>query len=448
MTEKRAKRGNGDGSKPKLRADGRWVSNLTVGLRPDGTAILQSVYGKTQAECMTKLRAARTELDNGTLSIGASPTLIAWLDHWLNDIAPTTKIQPRTLNEYRSKVDNYVRPHRIARKRLKNLQPEDIGAIYQSMREPQKAPAGSKLKDRPALSESTIAGLHRVLRRGLNVAIQRKKLTVNPAKLMDSPQVPAFRPNVLTTEEAKKLITKALSMEGGARWVLALTIGVRQSEALGVSWGDVNFEAEKMTIRNKLYKLPWKHGCAADGAEPVCGRKRGDGCTQRRDGGFFVGNPKSDAGARTVIMPMQLTESLRQHRKKQLGERGSNWAPFKMDTGEELDLVFSRDDGRPMDNRLDWSSWKKFLDEAGVPEVRVHDARHTAATTLLLLGVQPRVVMDILGWSQASMLTRYQHVLDEMKRDAADRIANLWAEDQPAASNVVSFDALRNRRAR
>lgn len=105
----------------------------------------------------------------------------------------------------------------------------------------------------------------------------------------------------------------------------------------------------------------------------------------------------------------------------------------------EHDLVFCRPNGQPISYRSDWQVWRDFLKAANVSDGRVHDDRHTAATALLLLGIDPRVVMKILGWSQMSMLTRYQHILDEMQDDVADKLsAHLESPSEPP-SNVISL---------
>jgi integrase len=76
----------------------------------------------------------------------------------------------------------------------------------------------------------------------------------------------------------------------------------------------------------------------------------------------------------------------------------------------------------------DYREWKALLRTAGVPDGRLHDARHTAATVLLVLGVPERTVMSVMGWSSTSMAARYQHVTDPIRRDVADRIGGLlWS---------------------
>jgi integrase len=91
--------------------------------------------------------------------------------------------------------------------------------------------------------------------------------------------------------------------------------------------------------------------------------------------------------------------------------------------------VFSGPTGRPIDPRADLRQWKTLLATAGVRDARLHDARHTAATMLLVQGVDSRTVMDLLGWSHITMTHRYQHVVDELRTEATARVAALlWGD--------------------
>jgi len=93
------------------------------------------------------------------------------------------------------------------------------------------------------------------------------------------------------------------------------------------------------------------------------------------------------------------------------------------------DFVWCQPDGRPIGASADWDDWQALLKAAGIRQVRVHDARHTAATLLLAQGVDQRVVMAILGHSQISMTFKYTHVLPEVMTDAAERIGRaLWGD--------------------
>ncbi|MPY81569.1 MAG: tyrosine-type recombinase/integrase [Actinophytocola sp.] len=105
------------------------------------------------------------------------------------------------------------------------------------------------------------------------------------------------------------------------------------------------------------------------------------------------------------------------HKGRQAVERehaGTEW--------HDGDWMFTQPNGKPLDPRADYAEWKEFLDEAGVREARLHDARHTAATVLLILDVQDRTAMDIMGWSSPAMKKRYMHVTDEIRRDVAGLI--------------------------
>jgi integrase len=103
--------------------------------------------------------------------------------------------------------------------------------------------------------------------------------------------------------------------------------------------------------------------------------------------------------------------------------------------------------GRPLPKHKDWETWKAILKDAEAPDVRLHDAWHLAATTMLLMGVDRRVVMSLMGWSQAVLLDRYQHVLDEMRQDAANRIEGaFWSADPTPPEGVIDLAARRRSR--
>ena len=228
----------------------------------------------------------------------------------------------------------------------------------------------------------------------------------------------------LTPDEAARLIDVASAQPGGARWSVALALGLRQGEALGLGWDVVNLDAGTLSVRRALQRHTAQHGCAG-----TCGRTRAADCPDRIGGGLVLVEPKSRAGRRRIALPRPLVDSLRDHRKRQVEQRlraGTIW--------QEHGLVFCQPNGRPIDSRKDWAEWKELLAEAGVRDARLHDARHTAATLLLVQGVNARTVMDVMGWTEARMLSRYQHVVDELRRDAADRMGEaLWptAEMRP-----------------
>lgn len=130
---------------------------------------------------------------------------------------------------------------------------------------------------------------------------------------------------------------------------------------------------------------------------------------------------KSKAGRRTIAIPAPLVELLRAHKEVQEQERiiaGSLW--------EDHGFVFTQPNGRPIGPKADHQAWKDLLEEAGVREARLHDARNTAATMLLVLNVRTRAVMDMMAWSSSSMAARYQHVTNDLRHDIASSLGGLF----------------------
>jgi integrase len=104
------------------------------------------------------------------------------------------------------------------------------------------------------------------------------------------------------------------------------------------------------------------------------------------------------------------------------------------DLWQETGYVFTTPTGKPVNPSTDYHAWKRLLTAAGVAERRLHDARHTAATVLLLLGVPERTVMSVMGWSSTAMAARYQHVGAVMRRGVADQVGGLlWT--RPATTD-------------
>jgi integrase len=131
---------------------------------------------------------------------------------------------------------------------------------------------------------------------------------------------------------------------------------------------------------------------------------------------------------RTIGLPDPLISLFKVHQRKQDAERQAACQLW-----QDKGYVFTKPDGNPLNPNTDYHEWKDLLREAGVRDARLHDARHTAATVLLILGVPTPTVMAIMGWSSASMAARYQHQIDSIRRDVADQVAGLlWdSSDEP-----------------
>jgi integrase len=376
------KRGNGEGAIYRD-ATGRWRAVLDLGYR-EGKRSRKYVSGQTRTEVAGKLRRLLDEQDAGftITSSEGSPTLEAWLAHWLDTIA-APRLRPSTLATYRGYVNNRIVPN-LGRHQLNKLQPEHLEKFYASLAE-------------EGLKAATIVHVHRILSRALKVAMQRGRVRRNVATLVQPPSIDREEIRPLTGEQARAVLAAAQGERNAARWSVALALGLRQGEALGLAWEAVDLDAGTLTVRQALQR--------------------------QSGGGLVLVPPKSRAGRRTIPIPDQLVQALRAHRDVQAVERtsaGTAWS--------EQGLVFVGPRGKPIDPSNDYQSWRRLLERAGVPPARLHDARHTAATLLLSQGVSARVVMELLGHSQISLtLGTYTHVVPALAREAADRMgAELW----------------------
>jgi integrase len=170
-----------------------------------------------------------------------------------------------------------------------------------------------------------------------------------------------------------------------------------------------------------VQQFVWQHGCPD--TKP-CGRKYGAHCPQRHDGGVVITDVKSRAGRRTVGIPHRLVLAIEQHREQQAVERAR-----AANLWREEGWVFTNHLGGPVHPTVDHESWKSLLRKANVRTARLHDARHTAATMLLVLKVPLPAVMEIMGWSDASVAKRYMHVPSEFLAAIAAQVGDLvWAE--------------------
>lgn len=150
---------------------------------------------------------------------------------------------------------------------------------------------------------------------------------------------------------------------------------------------------------------------STDDLEPDAPRRKG---SRRPTSRRRKAATKTEAGTRRFAIPEIFQPAIDAHRRQQATEQaaaGSKW--------EDHGLIVCTEFGRPIDRSRDWEEWCDILETCGIEHMPLHGLRHTAATILLALGVDRRIVMDILGWRDERMLARYQHVADELRRQAA-----------------------------
>jgi integrase len=417
--------------------DGRWHGRVTMGVRDDGTPDRRHVSSKDKAKVAAKVRRLERQRDDGVvIRPGRAWTVERWLTHWLENVAKPS-IRYKAYLNYRTAVYKHLIPG-LGAHRLDRIQPEHFEKLYARMQA-------------EGLKPGTAHQVHRTARTAFGEAFKRGYIVRNPVALAKPPRVEETEVVPFEADEIDRILALALNRRNGVRFIIALALGLRQGEALGLKWSRLHEPSRTLEVMKALQRQTWQHGCAdphACGAryhktKPCpknCSRHQGvcpppcradctrhaRWCPDRRGGGLVEVEVKSRAGRRGIALPDQLFSLIIEHRERQARERehaGTEW--------HEGGWMFTQPNGKPIDPRSDYHEWKALLREAGVREARLHDARHTAATTLLLLGVPERAVMDVMGWSNSTMVTRYAHVTARLRRDIADRLNTfLWAANE------------------
>jgi integrase len=158
-------------------------------------------------------------------------------------------------------------------------------------------------------STHTIRAVHRVLRSALNEAVRRRRLAGNPALIARPPRAEDVEVEPLSVEESRRVLAAAQHTLHPARWFIALSLGLRQGETLGLLWPDVDLDDGVLRIRRAAQRHTWDHGCSAADGSPSCGRKRGAECEHRTGGGLQLVEPKTKASKRTIVLPPPLVGS-------------------------------------------------------------------------------------------------------------------------------------------
>jgi len=370
-----AKRGNNEGSIYK-RADGRWAAALTL---PGGKR--RTLYGKTRQEVARKLTVAIRDRDTGVPVTPQRQTVGQFLQKWVEDsVRPT--VRPSTFERYEGIVTNHLVPS-IGRRTLHGLSPQDVQALYTG-------------KLNSGLSARSVEHLHAVLRRALGQALKWGLVARNVATLVDVPRPHRREVRPFSLEEARTLLEAIRGHRMEALYVLCLTVGLRQGEALGLRWEDVDLDGGTLQVRTAL---------------------------QRIDGTYRLVEPKTNRSRRTVALPETAAVALGAHHMRQQeakAQAGPNW--------EDWALVFATPRGTPLNRHNVTREFQTLLEQVGLPRQRFHDLRHTCASLLLAMNVQPRDVMEVLGHSQIGLtMNTYSHVMPPALRNAASRMDEILA---------------------
>jgi integrase len=242
----------------------------------------------------------------------------------------------------------------------------------------------------PRLAPTSVRYHLKVLRIALNKAVRWGLVARNVATLVDPPRVEHRDPRVLSPNEVLTLLKAARGESIQGLIVVAVSIGTRLGEALGLQWKDIDLDRREARITKALKRYKGQ--------------------------GLVLAETKSRRGRRSVMLPVITAEALREHRKYQGQLRraaGSEW--------QDTDFVFTASAGQPLDQRNVSRKFHRVLRQARLPRMRFHDLRHCCASLLLAQHVDPRVIMEILGHSRISVtMDMYAHVMPALIKEAAD----------------------------
>src|SRR5438034_1139745 len=369
------RRDRGDGSIYYRSSDDRYVASIVL---PDGKR--KYFYRKSKQEAREALKQAQLQLERGTYISASQETVKSYLEHWLR--IKRLELKDGTYHYYRVYITSSILPT-LGQIRLQKLTDVHIQALY------------THLLEEEELSANTVRLIHGILRGALDAATKAKKIAANPATLVTPPRIVRKELQFLTLEQAKQLLASVRNHRFEGLLTLALATGMRQGELLALHWSDVDFEKKTVHVRRSLsYRNPEGRGYEYKEVET-----------------------KTATSNRTIPLPDFALAALQRQRVQQLETRlqAPGW--------QERGLVFANGKGGYIDAKRLREQLKKLLEEAHVPLIRFHDLRHSAATILLAMGVNAKVIQERLGHSHISItLGVYGHVTESMQREAMSKL--------------------------
>lgn len=386
------RRSNGEGtvgSHPL--ADGRWQARYST-TDASGRVVRKAVYGKTRQEAARKLRDALGRRDTGVASSGRD-TVDAYLSTWLEGVRPTLK--PRTWDRYEEQVRLHLVPL-LGRRSLARLAPDDVQRAYAALLA-------------RGLSPATVRRSHATLHRALEQAVRWRMLPANVAGLVDAPRVPRRDMTVLSPEQARRLVAAVAGHRLEALYVLAVTAGLRQGELLALRWSDVDLDHGTVAVVSSLVRVYGPRGVDREAGVPRSHLESTE--------------PKTRRSRRRVELTAVALDALRRRRLAWVEERVA-----AANVWQGHDVVFCSPTGGYLQAARLSEQFGAILREAGLPRIRFHDLRHTAATLMLSQGVHPKVASEMLGHATVAVtLDLYSHVTETMQRSAAEALDSIFA---------------------
>ncbi len=365
-----------------------WRFRLDAEPSSDGTRRQRTYTYPTEREAVEAQSSLREAVASGTWVDRSRLTVDEYLDGWL--AANQAHWRPSTYVSYRGALQRAREA--VGTKPLQSLRKADVEALKASV-----LGSGGRRKDGSTpRSPRTVALLLTILSKALDDAIREELIRVNPVRLVRKPAQRPREMQVWTAEQMGAFLAHVEDDDLAGAWHLS-ALGMRRGEVLGLRWSDVDLEAGVVHVRQSRVQAG-------------------------RD--VHTGDPKTDRGRRDVPLHPAAIAALRQTRARTLSE--PTVVPLRQaHGGERVVVVDERGEALRPDRYSDL--FAEHVRAAGLPAIRLHDMRHTAATVMLATGVPPVTVAGILGHSPDVLLRTYAHALPSAKRDAVNLLGGLYS---------------------
>lgn len=399
------RRRHGEGSI--YRRGKRWTGSLDLGFEtaPDGTIRRRrvTVTGATADEVARELGKLRSRADIGLMVPDGQATVASFLRSWLE--AKLGSLRANTVTVYRRAIERSLIPF-LGHHRLDRLSPAHVQGFITA-----------KLAE--GLSVTTVRTTTRVLIGALKMAQEWGLVTRNVASLAHLPPPRRYPARPLTADESRMFLAAIEKDELRALYWVLIGSGLRIGEALGLRWNDVDFEAGQLHIRHSLQKVRADHGPLGPD-------------TIRLTPTAALVPPKTSTSRTSLALPHVVTAALQRHRAEQEEARqaaGSAWRDHGLvfPTPRPLALGRNLPPGSPADYRGIMARYRGLLDAAGLPQIRLHDLRHTCAVLLIEGGDGnlKQVQRQLRHSSIKTTLDVYGHVTDALQARAAADVDRL-----------------------
>lgn len=384
---RKAASGTGSIRKKTVTSNGKeyiyWEARYSAGNDPGtGKQIQRSISGKTQKEVAQKLKAATAAIDAGTYTAPSKMTVGEWLDIWTRDYLGGVK--PFTVRSYTDQIKNHIKPA-LGAVKLEALNTHTIQGFYNGL--------GAEKDGKPGLSPKTVKNIHGVLHKALQQAVAVGYIRFNPAEYCTLPRVIKKDLAPLDEVQSKAFLQAIRGQRFETLFTVTLFTGLREGEALGLTWDCVDFAKGTILVNKQLQR-------------------------EKKKNGAYVFAPLKNDKVRMITPAPWAMQVLRTQRAKQ-SEQRLKAGPLWEDSG----LVFTNEIGHHLAIHTVYKDFKKVAAAIGRPDARFHDLRHSYAVAAIRAGDDIKTVQGNLGHATAAFtLDVYGHVTDQMKQASAARM--------------------------